>query len=547
MSNQERGDLESLMRMALAAGSGLVDETAYGLLEKNSDFVKELRKENPASFTAGQVGSYFVPGTGILGNARLIGKGLGLGGRAAKAASSPAGVSMLKKLLLSIGKGAATGAIEGGGQTAVRGALGTSKDSVADSAKSGGTGGAILGMLSPVAGKAASKIYSHPSIFNPKSPKSPELMEKLMNEGVWGGEGTFRKYSRDAKKKYNTLMDPMRKKIEKMRATADDIVGVDPKTGKGRENSFAEREWNKKTVGSNAVGQFDKTRQGMKDRLGNNPSMKKVQEYQKVLNEELATLAPQKRAEAISGVGGNANNEDQALGAMKASIEALEKRMIAKKFGQAGLDKVKAAKDSYGTSRELERALNRPESLTQAVRNVTPIPAAAGGLTALGSLVAGATNPAILALSGMATAATAAGRSLPGRTGLGVMANKFGRDPSKVISGVSRATEMAGRDETGKTYESIPLGDDGDVLPPTQKEDPFSQYVPKIQAAKQKETVPEFKTLPDISDGNPRKKSRGNLGLTKKQLEEIRQMDAGSPKNTEDNAENPFLQYVPSR
>lgn len=524
---EERGDLESLMRIALAAGSGLADEASFGLLEKNSDFVKGLREDNPGSFTAGQLGSYLVPGTGILGALRLGGKALRLGGKAAKKAA-PAGTSMLKKLLLSAGKGGAEGAAEAGGQTAVRNLVGTSKDDAVDSAKAGGGVGTALGLLSPVAGKAASRIYSHPSIFNPKSPKSPELMEKLMNDGVWGGGSTFRKYSRDAKNKYNEIMDPMRKQLSKKKAAFDDVVGV------GEKDGFAEREWNKKTVGSNAVGQFQKTREGARARLGDTPSMKKVQEYQKVLNEELATLAPQKRAEAISGVGGNASNEDQALGAMKASIEALEKKMIGKQFGQEGLEKVKKAKDSYSAGRELERALNRPESLTQAIRNATPVPAAAGGLTALASLVAGATNPAILAAGVLGTAATGAGRSLPGRTGMGVLANKFGRDPSKPISAASRATEMLNRngEEEGAATE------EGD--------DPFQQYVPKAQAQKKEDIVPEFKVLPDESEGNPRKKSRGALGLTKKQLEEIRQIKAVAPES-EEGQENPFLQYVPSR
>lgn len=531
MSEKERGDIEELLRMALSAGSGLADEATFGASEKYSpEFVKQNRKEYPGSSTVGQVGSYFIPGLGVIGYGKAGLKALGLGAKAAqKIASSPAGASMLKKLLTSVAKGGVEGGVEAGGQTQLRRLTGTSKDDVGDSTKTGAGLGALLRGISPVAGAAASKVYSHPAIFNPKSgEKGQKLMEKLMNEGVWGGEGTFRKYSRDAKQKYNTIMDPMREKIANRRVSFDDVVGG-PEGGGSKRNSFAEREWNKKTTGSSAVPQFKKTREGAQARLGDRTSMKKVQEYQKVLNEELSALAPQKRAEAISGVGGNASNEDQALGAMKASIQDLEERLLSdsKKFGKEGaatnLKKMAEAQTSYGEGRELERALNRPESLSQVVRNATPIPAAAGGLGALGSLLAGVSNPAIL-LSGLAAGGlTAAGRSLPGRTATGVALNKFGKDPSKAISGATRATESMGRSEPGTSMAEEPA----------QEEDPFSQFVPKAQA------VPDFQALPDKSEGNPRKKSRGALGLTKKQLEEIRKVEGDS--------ENPFLQYVPSR
>lgn len=524
MSDQERGSLEELARMALAAGSGLADEATFGASEMIfPEFIKQNRKEYPDSSTVGQVGSYFIPGMGVVGLGRKA-----LGTLLKKAATSPASASMLKKVLTAAAKGGAEGAVEAGGQTQLRRLTGTSEDNVGDSAITGGGLGAILGAVSPVAGKYARAVYSHPSIFNSKSgEKGEKLMDKLMNEGVVGGQGAFRKYSRDAKEKYNTIMDPMREKIANRRVSFDDVVGG-PEGGASKRNSFAEREWNKKTTGSSAVPQFKKTREGAQARLGDRTSMKKVQEYQKVLNEELSALAPQKRAEAISGVGGNASNEDQALGAMKASIQDLEERLLrdSKKFGKEGaatnLKKIKEAQASYGDGRELERALNRPESLSQVVRNATPIPAAAGGLGALGSLLAGASNPAILLSTLAAGGLTAAGRSLPGRTATGVALNKFGKDPSKVISGATRATESLGRS-----------GPEELKAEPAQEEDPFSQFVPKAQA------VPDFQALPDKSEGNPRKKSRGALGLTKKQLEEIRKVEGDS--------ENPFLQYVPSR
>lgn len=438
-----RDELEELAMMALAAGSGAADSTTFGLSTKIApEFQRRLKEENPISYGVGEVGSMFIPGTGVVGMGSKLYKAARGGKtvvRAAKAAQGPIGRIMAKigeKAL----KGGAAGAIEAGGQTAIRNMLGTGDGDVLENAKTGGAIGFGLGAAAPVIGSVAKRLYAHPKIFDPKNPKSPELMEKLMNEGVWGGEGTFRREAQGAKDNYNKLLAPMRKKIANEETSMFDVAGLN-----AADDSFSKRWADKEATGmDSAAKQFEKTFEGTRERLSDKPKMSQLVDHLSVLNKELAGLKPQKRAEAITGVGGTASNADEALGAMKSSIERVERNKIKEKFGKRGEAKVKQAKESYGRGRNLERALDRPESLSQLLKNILPGPAVAG---TVGGLTAGTVGlPAVL--TGAAVGAgTAAAKSLPGRTGGGVLLNKISKNPVGAAAKSGRATEYLNRDE----------------------------------------------------------------------------------------------------
>lgn len=537
MASDQSG-FDEAMQMALAGLAGAADETSFGLLEKYVPAVQRLHKENPGSFATGQVGSYFIPGTGIIGGAKAIRNVFRLG-KGAKLASGP-GLSLLRRIIQGTIKGAAAGGIEAGGQVAVRKALGTSDNSdVAGAAKSGAAWGAGLGAVSPVLGSIARRVYSHPTIFNPKSPKSPELMQKLMNEGVWGSENTFRKKAASAKGKYNEILDPYRKEIANKRTDINDLF----------ESGYADREFDKSRLGLSAAPQFEKTRLGTKERLGTRPKMGEIDELLSTVNKELSSLQPQKRMQAITGMGGSASNEDQALGALKSSIEELQKKAIVKGAGEKGAADIARAKESYGTGRELERALDRPESLTQAFKSALPVPAAAG---ALGGLVGGTVGVPAIATGLAVGGATAAARSLPGRTGMGVALNKIGQSPVGLAAKAGRGVEAYDRtNQGGGNVELI----DPSRLDQNNDED-FMQFVPKGQqsakfneritpearaaSAKQLRISPEaLDMIKNPEDEQKISRAKAVMDRQKKQPKRVEQ--------SMDNEENPFLQFVPAR
>lgn len=554
MASNSRGTAEELYRMALAALSGAADETSFGLSNKIPGS-KEIQEENPGSATVGRVASYLIPGTGVVGGAGKILKLL-RGGKEIKAAIPAA--SGLSGVLKGVGKGSLYGGVESAGQTILRKLTGASDGDVLDNAQAGAIGGGLIGGALPIAGAAARGIYSHPSIFNKKSIKSPELMQKLMDEGVYGGEGTFRRYADKAKKKYDDILSPLREGISKKKVDINEVLG------EGAPEGFAEREFNKKSLGLSASRNFAKARIGTKNRLGPEPKMGEVNDYLSAINKELSSLQPQKRAEAITGVGGSASNEDQALGALKSSIEALENKMIKRKYGEAGASSIKTAKDSYGTGRELERALNRPESLGQALKGAIPVPGIAGVASGLGAGAAG--FPALA--TGLTVGGLAAGaRSLPGRTFTGVMLNKASKMPvSNPSSGLARLLEMSSGRE--KPEEDS----DEDIAQPERTAQPdmggadneFMKFVPKNNSPTKDKPPP----VDDAARASGRK-----FGMTEVELQLIRdpvnpehqaafkaldarrdvyrrKKRAEAAKNEEesvDDGDNPFLKFVPKR
>lgn len=402
-----REDLYEAALAALAAGAGGVDETLFGLPQKYSESVRKLKEDSPTAFGAGQVGSYFVPGTGIVGGARLGAKGIRALLGASKAVKGGKEAGLLAKILSSGAKAGTEGAVEGGGQVLTRRALGTGEGNAEEEAISGGLMGAGLGAASPALGKFAKNVYSHSAIKDRKSPKSRELIDTLMERGVWGGEDKFRDEAKKSMGKYEEILSSYREKLADHKVTFDDIVGAGEDSG-----SFAKREGQAKEFGRKGLAkQFEETRGAAKNTLGSDPEWRDVLEYLKGANSQLADLSSQKRAKAISGRG---QREDAAIGSMKGSIDRLEKQLMGAEFGDEGSDAIDRARKEWGTGRELERSLDRwtpPENADFWKSLLKP---------------AGA---------------------LPTRTGVGLLLDKVAKKPGTVANKAARASEYVNRDE----------------------------------------------------------------------------------------------------
>jgi hypothetical protein len=426
---------------ALAVPSGAVDEAAFGLPSKYIPGVQKLKQDYPIATTVGQVGSYMIPGTGVVGGAGKIAKMLGMlkkGNIAAKEAR-PA-IQFLSKLI----KNAGVGAVESGGQVAIRKGFGTSDGgSVSDAAESGAKLGAGLAIASPVLGAIAKKAYFDPRIVNERFKRSKDAAQELMDRGVWGGEGTFRNYANQAKDQFNKYAGKYQKGVASEPVKIEDLL-----------EEFAKRSEAEAATGG-AVKQFKKVGEGATERLGDAPLMGEADSYRKLIHQKLAELEPAKRSNAINP-GSDVSKvmaRDASLGAMKSSIDKAEEKIIGQKYGQEGLDALGLAKKEYGIRRELGRSLDKGKS-----PNVI-IPSIVGGAGAGAAAAAGNPTAAMLALG--ATGGLAAARTLPVRTGTGVFLNKLSKSSSK---SPARFMEYMRRKEIDEPKQSSLPNELNDIL-----------------------------------------------------------------------------------
>lgn len=420
-----REELMDMAMNALAVPSGAVDETLFGLPSKYIPQMQEMKEKYPTATMAGQVGSYFIPGTGVVGGAGKIAKMLGM---VKKAKAVGQDTKPLIKAILGAAKSGGLGAVESGGQATIRKTLGTADENIEDAALTGGASGLALGAISPGLSAAAKKIYFDPRIVNKKHPKSIAAGEELLNRGVIGGEATFRKYAGEAGNEYNKILGKYQQGISK------DTMPVEYVLGK-----FANRAEDKVATGNTtSARQFKLTGEGATSRLGESPTGEEILKYRKLMTDELSALDPQKRALAIAGAGdgGRVSAKDEAFGSMKGSLDDAEKYLIERRFGQEGADAVGRAKGEYGLRRELGRSLDKgkePGIMAPSAMGV----AGYGASALMGS-------PAPLAIGLGVAGGSAAAKSLPGRTSIGVLLDRIAKTSGEKAG---RLSELSMREQ----------------------------------------------------------------------------------------------------
>lgn len=448
MTPKDRGLLEELAMMALAAGGGAADELTFGAAAKDkifgydnpiADDLKELKEDSPLSYGAGQVGSYFVPGGGVLGLTKGAGKLATKAG--AKMPKMLADLSKYLTLAPNASKkmqalsgtlrGAGGGALESGGQAAIRNLLDTGGGDVNESIKEGLIGGGAFGAASPLLRSAAQRLYRDPRIFNPTGNRKARLIsDELLDEGVWGGEDSLRKYASGQKDKYNALLQPKRDAIAPEKADIDEIF------------RFYEEAKEPFTRTRQLRRQLDEEQANLFKKYANDPTWEGVQKYQKGINEFLSPLSPAQKTTAIAGAGdASVSAANQAAGLMKGSIQKAEKNALVKRFGQTAKSDLRAANKAYSKGSELERSLDR----ARGVQN--PLDANIGPYGA-GVIIGGGDQGKVAAMLGTVGAMTGL-KSLAGRTGSGVALNKMARSPERTASKGAAMYRMLDRPEAG--------------------------------------------------------------------------------------------------
>lgn len=431
-----RDELEEYALRALMMGGsalgGAADELTFGGASRLApETFKKLEQEAPGSMMAGRIGSAFVPYGGVLGAARLAKRGasaLSGASKLSKLAKSGESLSGVANLADKIARGVGGGALEAGGQAALRRLIGgEDTGNVISSAGTGGLIGGALGAASPLAGSIAKKLYRDPRIFSAKGgDRAIKVNEEMLNEGRWGGADYFRKKAQEDMDSYAKILDP------KLGSISDEISSFEKMI-----QPYVERLQKKESVASKATPAFQEKLNAARTTLGETPTYGQIGDYLKTVNQELSDLSPAKRSAAITGQGGEAGGvlaEDMALGSIKSMLDSAQENRIIEKFGSQGKSAVKEAKDAWSRGREVQRNLNKAPS----EMNPLYVPA---GAASMGYLLANAgVNPAPLAMAGLAGSAYMGSKSLTGKTGAAVGLNKLAKTPERAASAIQRLT-----------------------------------------------------------------------------------------------------------
>lgn len=453
---QKKSFLEDLLSKSASFGAGGVDELLFGLPSTYvaPETFKGLEKENPASYMSGRVGSYFVPGLGGVGAAKTALRGItkansiktllklaaspqgainiigakggkigsnAIAGTAEKLLGKEAAQGIIPRILQRATGEGISGGIQAGANTAIRKGFGTSQygdGGVLENIESGGTLGASLGAISPAAGAAARSIYGAKRIINPKAPREVQekVLDRLMSEGHFGGRKTFENVADKAQENYSSLLEggfqPIYAKNKGVNA-ADVIEGID--------NAIAEKK--KFNLGTD-IRELQNRRSGILSQLGPQPSAKEVNDLLSSTNKEMSKLSEAQRLRAYGAPGaGDATSELQSMGAAKQSLKDWQRKALIAEHGDKGAELYDKAMKDYGFGAELNKALDRPESLSETIGGLG-LPLASGAGVGYGLTQATQGNLAPLAASVAGSAGIIGSKTLPARTSLGILLDR---------------------------------------------------------------------------------------------------------------------------
>jgi len=462
MANKQdkKSFLEGLLSQSASAGAGGIDELLFGVPSTYvaPETFKSLEKENPASYMAGRVGSYFVPGMGELSALKAGVRGLSkansiktllklaaspqaavnvFGAKGGKVASNAvAGVAekllgkeaaqgIVPRILQRVAGEGVSGSLQAGVNTAARQGLGTSQygdGGILENMESGGTLGASLGAVSPAVKALSRATYGAKRIINPKASRDVQrgVLERLINEGHIGGVKTFENVADKAQGNYNSLLEggfqPIYAKNKGVNA-ADVIEGID--------NAIAEKK--KFNLGTD-IRELQNRRSGILNELGPQPSAREVNDLLSSTNKEMSKLSEAQRLRAYGAPGaGDATSELQSMGAAKQSLKDWQKKALIAEHGQKGADLYEQAMKDYGFGAELNKALGRPESLSETLGGLG-LPIASGAGVGYGLTQAAQGNLAPLAASVAGSAGIVGAKTLPARTMFGVALDRASRE-----------------------------------------------------------------------------------------------------------------------
>lgn len=510
-------ELSPYTKAALAALAGAGDEMSFGLEGKYLPTLKKLMEENPKSATAGRVGSYFVPVMGeleALRGAARAGEGLNVLKSAGKllpraqnvlqhgAASlaerlpflaSREGEGALAGILRGAGRGAASGVAASEGNKKIRGLVGTDEagadaPGIEGEALAGGLGGAGGHFL----GNVAQNIYSHPALVNNQAvSESKKLVRGLMDRGVHGGFDTFEGEANRLKRPFQDLMEKIRPKVQgrenqdlaKVRSLLSELGTPEsglPQKGLVNIDNLKNAMEDARKVRLKTAPQpeeldslenaFNNGREGLQaEGPWNTTNLGAVEDSLHATNTDLSKLRKNPRAAYGSsdpGTGAVANPIENKLD-WKRALEDIEERGVQRYGDQGDLSSLKSTRPSYGEGRDLTRNLLDFERM-----HMSNSPHLSHGWTDK------ALNATI--------------KSLPVRTGAGILADKAGKGALGALSG-----ELSGLQQRQKNS-------------PTEGGQSFEQYLKgyetKVDGSPADQGNPYLKTL----EGNEQGQETGN-------------------------------------